>query len=114
MGHPNFGYLKHLLPDLFSNMVLSDFKCNTCILAKSHRTSYPLSMNKSTIPFALVHSDVWGASPISIGSGVHWFVIFVDDCTRMTWLYLMKHKDEVLHVFQSFHTMIQTQFSAKL
>ncbi|RVW80299.1 hypothetical protein CK203_039236 [Vitis vinifera] len=61
-----------------------------------------------------IHSDVWGPSPISIGSGVRWFVIFVDDCTHMTWLYLMKHKDEVLHVFQSFHAMIQTQFSSKL
>jgi hypothetical protein len=24
LGHPNFGYLKHLLPDLFSNMALYD------------------------------------------------------------------------------------------
>ena len=63
-------------------------------------------MNKNTIPFALVHYDVWGPFPISIGSSVRWFVIFVDDCTCMTWLYLMKHKDEVLHVFQSFHVMI--------
>ena len=95
-------------------MGLSDLKCNACIIAKSHRTSYPLSMNKNTLPFALVHFDVWGPSPISIGYGVRWFVIFVDNCTYMTWLYLMKHKDEVLHVFQSFHVMIQTQFSSKL
>ena len=59
LGHPNFAYLKHLVPSLFSNTVVSDFKCNTGILAKSHRTSYPLSMNQSTISFALVHSDVW-------------------------------------------------------
>ena len=39
---------------------------------------------------------------------------FIDDCTRMTWLYLLKHKDDVYSVFQSFHTMIQTQFSAKI
>ncbi|RVX13288.1 hypothetical protein CK203_017997 [Vitis vinifera] len=38
--------------------------------AKSHRTSYALSMNKNTLPFALVHFDVWGPSPISIGYGV--------------------------------------------
>ena len=114
LGHLNFSYLKHLQLDLFSNTGLSNLKCNTCMIAKSHRTSYPLSMNKNTLPFALVHSDVWGPSPISIGFGVHWFVIFVDRCIRMTWLYLMKHKDEVLHVFQSFHAMIQTQFSSKL
>ena len=114
MGHPNFDYLKHLRPNLFSNVGFSDLKCNTYIIAKSHRTSYPLSMNKRTLPFTLVHSDVWGLSLILIGSGVRWFAIFVDNCTRMTWFYLMKHKDEVLHVFQSFHAMIQTQFSSKL
>jgi hypothetical protein len=110
----NFGYLKHVLPELFSKTVHSELKCPTCIVAKSHRTSYLPSFNKSSIPFTLVHSDVWGPSPISIISGVRWFVIFVDDCTRMTWLYLMKNKDEVFSIFQSFHAMVQTQFSAKL
>jgi hypothetical protein len=90
LGHPNFGYLKHVLPELFFDIVVSELKCPTCIVAKSHRTSYLPNLNKSMVPFALVHSDVWGPSPISIGSGVRWFVIFVDDCTRMTWLYLMK------------------------
>lgn len=71
-------------------------------------------MNKSSIPFSLVHSDVWGPSPIATRFGVRWFVTFIDDCTRMTWLYLLKNKDEVFKVFQSFHAMIQTQFSAKL
>uniref|UniRef100_A0A2N9IGY8 Integrase catalytic domain-containing protein n=1 Tax=Fagus sylvatica TaxID=28930 RepID=A0A2N9IGY8_FAGSY len=114
LGHPSFGYLKHLFPDLFSNTMHSNFKCNTCILAKSHRVSYPVSMNKSAIPFALIHSDVWGPSPVTTSSGHRWFVIFVDDCTRMTWLYLLKHKDEVFDVFKSFHIMVQTQFSAKI
>ena len=71
-------------------------------------------MNKSEVPFSLIHSDVWGPSPVSTASGHRWFVIFVDDCTRMTWLYLLKHKDEVLRVFKLFHVMVQTQFSAKI
>ena len=58
LGHPSFGYLKHLLPGLFSNVTHLDFKCDTCILAKSHKASYPLSMNKSMIPFDLINSDV--------------------------------------------------------
>ena len=84
LGHPSFGYLRHLFPNLFSNVETSEFNCDTCILAKSHRATYPLSMNKSDTPFSLIHSDVWGPSPVSIVSGVRWFVTFVDDCTRMT------------------------------
>jgi transposase InsO family protein len=114
LGHPSFNYLKHLLPDLFSDFDVSELKCDTCILAKSHRVSYPSSSNKNGTPFALIHSDVWGPSPISTLHGIRWFVTFVDDCTRMTWLYVMKHKHDVFNIFQMFHTLIQTQFSAKI
>ncbi|CAL8152255.1 unnamed protein product [Prunus armeniaca] len=43
LGHPSFGYMRHLLPELFSVFKDSDFRCDTCILAKSHRASYPLT-----------------------------------------------------------------------
>ena len=114
LGHPSFSYLKRLFPRLFSNLHEYDFRCETCILAKSHRVPYPISLKKCETPFTLIHSDVWGPAPILISSGVRWFVTFVDDCTRMTWLYLMKNKSEVFGIFCSFHNMIKTQFSAKL
>ncbi|KAJ7982145.1 Retrovirus-related Pol polyprotein from transposon TNT 1-94 [Quillaja saponaria] len=114
LGHPSFSYMKHLFPDLYSDLHDSDFKCDTCIFAKSHRVPFPISSNKSGIPFALIHFDVWGPSPITTTSGIRWFVIFVDNRTGMTWLYLLKHKDKVFGVFRAFHAMIQNQFSAKL
>ncbi|CAL8161765.1 unnamed protein product [Prunus armeniaca] len=58
LGHPSFSYMKHLIPDLFSGFKDSDFTCDTCILEKSHRVPYPLSTNKCTTPFTLIHSDV--------------------------------------------------------
>ena len=36
----------------------------------------------------------------------------VDDCTRTTWVYLMKSKSETRPLLVSFITMIQTQFHA--
>jgi len=59
LGHPSFGYMKHLFHELFINMSDSNLKCDTCILAKSHRVHYPLNMNKSDVSFALIHSNVW-------------------------------------------------------
>ncbi|CAL8995182.1 unnamed protein product [Prunus brigantina] len=99
LGHPSFIYMKHLIPDLFSGFKDSDFICDTFILAKSHCVPYPLSTNKCTTPFMLIHSDVWGPSPITAPSGVRWFVTFIDDCTQMTWLYLLKNKNEVFSCF---------------
>ena len=64
--------------------------------------------------FSLVHSDVWGPAPIVGGNGFRYFVIFVDDCTRMTWIYFLKHKSEVFDRFVSFLKLIQTQFHTSI
>ena len=58
--HPktaNFGYMKKLFPSLFANFDVSSFKCDVCELAKSHRASFPLTLNKSPLPFMITHSD---------------------------------------------------------
>ena len=114
MGHASFGYLKKLFPSLFTKCDVSSLHCDVCELEKSHCTSFPLSFNKSLLPFMVIHYDVWGPSKVPTLSGSHWFVTFIDDCTRMTWLCLMKTKDEVNLLFQNFHKMIETQYSTNL
>ena len=64
--------------------------------------------------FPLIHSDVWGPTPISGGGSFRYFVIFVDDCTRMTWIYFLKHKSEVVEKFILFYKMIQNQFQTTI
>ena len=62
----------------------------------------------------MIHSDVWGPSKVQNISGTRWFVSFVDDHTRLTWIFLMKEKSEVGTLFQHFNSMIQTQFQTKI
>lgn len=114
LGHASFGYLKKLFPSLFTKLDISSFHCEVCELAKSHRASFPLSFNKSPVPFMIIHSDVWGPSKITTLGGSRWFVTFIDDCTRMTWVCLMKTKSEVTSLFQQFHKMITTQYSKQV
>jgi hypothetical protein len=40
-----------------------------------------------------------------------YFVIFVDDFSRYTWIYLMKNRFEVLTIYRDFAKMIQTKYS---
>ncbi|KAJ9708672.1 hypothetical protein PVL29_000611 [Vitis rotundifolia] len=62
-----FQYFKHLFPSLSSNKTLLDFQCEVCELAKHHRASFPKSKYKSSIPFTLIHNDLWGLSRTLIG-----------------------------------------------
>ena len=38
----------------------------------------------------------------------------MDDYTRFTWLFLLKHKNEVLFVFKHFKALVENQFSTSL
>ena len=114
MGHVFFGYLQKLFPNLFAKYDISSFKCDVCELVKSHRVSFPLSLNRSLVPFIVIHSDVWGPSNVPTLSGSRWFVTFIDDCTRVTSVCLMKSKGEVNMLFQQFYRMMCTQYNAQI
>ncbi|KAL9994189.1 putative RNA-directed DNA polymerase [Helianthus debilis subsp. tardiflorus] len=112
LGHPSIGYLHLLFPKLFpSNKPLN---CETCVLAKSHRHTYKFNNTKVDSPFSLIHSDVWGPAEVIGGQNFRYFVLFIDDCTRMTWIYFLKNKSEVFDKFTAFYTMIQTQFTTNI
>lgn len=57
-----------------------------------------------------------GAIPSKIKkvTGTRWFLLFVDNHTRVWWVFLMKDKSETTSVLKNFHPMIQTQFSAQI
>lgn len=54
------------------------------------------------------------AAPTTSLFGFKYFVTFVDDCSRATWLYLLKHKSDGNVAFKFFHSMVYTQFSTKV
>jgi hypothetical protein len=89
LRHHSLPTLKHQILSLRPELSVS---CEACQLSKQHRVPFSSRVvHKVSSPFELVHSDVWG--PINITSNkFHYFVTFVDDFSRMTWLFLMKIK----------------------
>ena len=76
--------------------------------------SFPSKESQSLHPFDLVHLDVWGPCRYSTVLGYRYFITFVDDHSRMTWIYLLKDRSSVLDVFQTFHSEIKTRFSSNI
>ncbi|KAH9675580.1 retrovirus-related pol polyprotein from transposon RE1 [Citrus sinensis] len=77
-------------------------------------SSVQIAASVSPVPFMVVHSDVWGPSKVSTIGGARRFVSFIDDCSRMTLIFLMKSKGEVNSLFQRFHKMVTTQFQTQI
>jgi hypothetical protein len=45
--------------------------------------------------FDIVHSDVWGISLVISHARYKYFVTFIDDFSRYTWVYFLQSKSEV-------------------
>ena len=75
---------------------------------------FPISNKRSSSPFFLIHSDIWGPSTIPNILRSRWFITFIDDCTRVSWIYLLKNNFDVSHIFPIFCTMVQNQFGTKI
>ena len=50
----------------------------------------------------VIHSDVWGLAQVSTLGGCRYYVTFIDDFSRHTWIYPMRQKSEVFGYFQQF------------
>ena len=55
----------------------------------------PRVNKRASAPFELVHYDVWGPCLVMSPTVFKYFVTFVDDFSRVTWLYLMKIRYEI-------------------
>lgn len=73
-------------------------KCKTCVetkLTKSHFST----IERSTEPLELIHSDICDLKFIQTRGGKTYFITFIDDCIRYCYVYLLKSKDEALEMF---------------
>lgn len=87
--------------------------CSACQQAKSHQLPYSKSSSVSSHPLELVFSDVWGPAPESAGR-YKYYVSFIDDFSKFTWIYLLKSKSEVFQKFHEFQNLVERLFDRKI
>lgn len=113
LGHPNFLCMCKMFPLICSNKTL-DLLCDSCEIARHHCTHFPSTPYHPSKPFSIIHSDLCGPSRISNRTQSKWFIILIDDHTRVSWVFLLKDKTEVYQTFIDFYKMILTQFDTKI
>ncbi|KAL5845744.1 hypothetical protein ACOSQ3_009268 [Xanthoceras sorbifolium] len=115
LGHPTSSIVHSVLnkcniPFSKSTTLL----CDACQVSKSHKLPFSSSQTTYTQPLQLIVADVWGPAPILSSNGFKYYVSFLDAYSRYTWVYLLKAKSEVYHVFLKFKTQVELQFSHKI
>jgi hypothetical protein len=114
LGHPN----SHVLRVLFKSGLLGNknltssnndiVDCASCKLGKSKTLPFPLHKTRTTKPFEIMNTDVWGIAPVISHEHYRYFVTFIDDFTYFTWVYFLRSKSEVFSVFKALLALVET------
>jgi len=94
LGHPNSDVLRTLINfGLLGNKACSSFDlsfdCTSCELGKSRVLPFPRHASRASQCFDIIHSDVWGIAPVVSHAHYKYFVTFIDDFSRFTWVYFL-------------------------
>jgi hypothetical protein len=117
MKHIHFGALGNLreaitrLPKITAER---HDPCKGCALGKYAQKPFPSSEHRCKGVLNLIHSDVCGSMSVESVSGSRYFVLFIDDYSRKTWIYFLKTKDEVFGRFQEFRALVENQTRRKI
>jgi hypothetical protein len=60
-------------------------------------------------PLELVHTDLCGPMQIKSLGGSYYFLTFIDDYNRKTWVYFLAKKYETFDKFREFKAMVEKQ-----
>lgn len=85
--------------------------CQACPYEKQKRRPFPKSTWRATCKLQLVHTDVSGPQRTPSLVGSRYYIVFIDDFTRLCWIFFffLKFKSEVAGVFWKFKKMVENQ-----
>ena len=111
-GHLHYDELKELAKkDMvhgLPKMVYTKRFCEDCVLGKQVRTTFQKKVEYcAKRPLELIHTDICGpVTPMSF-SEKRYFITFINDYTRKTWIYFLKEKSKAFEVFKKFKVMVE-------
>ena len=107
LGYLNFKYLKFMSKHgMISYKHDDEKKYEICIQAKMTKKPFSKS-NRNSIMLELVHSDVCELNGVFTRIGKRYFITFIDDFSRFTYVYLMRNKDESFDIFKLYKTEVE-------
>jgi hypothetical protein len=88
--------------------------CEHCIYGKQSRVRFPSGATRENGILELVHSDVFGPVTVPSLGGSLYYVSFIDDFSRKTWIYFLRKKSEVFERFKEFKALVENQTEKRI
>ena len=105
-----------------SKMMAKDFpalddhisSCRICHIGKLNRKPFPEATWRATRKLQLIHTDIAGPQRTPSLNRSLYYAVFIDDYSRMCWIFFLKHKSEVAQVFWNFKAKVENESGCKI
>lgn len=119
LGHVNFTSMKDMadkgLVFGLPKTTIPKHVCTTCLKGKQVRSPFPnQALFREKNRLELVHGDLCGPITPPTPAGNKYFMLLVDDFTRVMWVYFLKTKDEALETLKTFRRSVELETGEKL
>ncbi|KAJ4723712.1 Retrovirus-related Pol polyprotein from transposon TNT 1-94 [Melia azedarach] len=88
--------------------------CEHCIFWKLHRSKFSKAIHRTKGTLDYILSDCWGSSLVESLGAHRYFVSMIDDFSRMTSVFIIKHKSEAFKNFRQWKTLVENQTGKKI
>ena len=119
MGHLNFGNIVKLskkgavrsLPKIIKP---PKYVCIRCLHGKQTKEIFKIRDHTTSQPLEIIHTNLCGPTRTKSMQGEPYFMLFIDDHTRMTWVTFLKEKYEAFVKFKAFKALIENEKNLKI
>lgn len=119
LGHVNFDTLKKMKNGAVEGINFNDNddeirNCETCARGKLARLPFNKSRSESKEILNLIHTDLVGPMEVESIGRAKYLITFVDDFSRMVFVYFTRTKSNTFETFKNFRAMIEKQTDRKM
>jgi hypothetical protein len=120
LGHLNFEHIVKLnnegaLKDLPRIYKPRNSVCESCQVGKlTHAQFKSKSFTSSEKPLQIIHMDMCGPSRKDGTGGECYFMLVIDDFSRLTWVSFLREKLDAIEKFKTFKALAENQTGRKL
>jgi transposase InsO family protein len=88
--------------------------CKHCQQGKQTKTRFKSKEYSTTKPLEIVHTDLVGPTTTKVLKGERYFMLLVDDYTRMTAVCFLKNKSEAFENFKIYKEMVENEMDSRI
>jgi transposase InsO family protein len=88
--------------------------CKHCQQGKQTKTRFKSEEYSTTKPLEIVHTDLVGPTTTKGLKGERYFMLLVDDYTRMTVVFFLKNKSKAFENFKIYKEMIENEMDSRI